>query len=163
MPYAVLHPNRTIRQVVDKPSPFLKLGGGSIVRYNPPEYDPELAVLVPTQPVAVGEAAVSFTVVPKDNAAVVIQNRALVKFTKLIQDRLDAFAKTRNYDGILSACSYANSTDAQYKADAARCVLLRDNTWTASYTILAQVQAGTRPMPTKLADIEADLPILTWS
>lgn len=79
-----------------------------------------------------------------------------------IQQRLDAFARQRSYDGILSACTYVMSGLAKFKAEAQACVNLRDATWSAAYAILAEVQAGTRPMPTSIADIEADLPALTW-
>lgn len=84
------------------------------------------------------------------------------KFVDSIQSRLDVFARQRNYDGILSACTYATSTVAKFKAEGQTCVNLRDATWSAAYDILAQVQAGTRPMPTSIADIEADLPALVW-
>ena len=78
------------------------------------------------------------------------------------QARLDAFAKTRNYDGILSAASYAVSSNVQFAAEGRYCADARDATWAALYTIMAEVQGGTRPMPTGYADIEADLPALGW-
>jgi hypothetical protein len=78
------------------------------------------------------------------------------------QQRLDAFAKTRNYDGILSACTYATSAVPKFKAEGQYCVEVRDTTWAALYDILGKVQAGTRPKPSGYADIEADLPVLTW-
>lgn len=83
-------------------------------------------------------------------------------FTAVIQQRLDDFARTRNYDGILSACTYATSTVAKFKTEGQACVNLRDATWAAAYQILANVQAGKRPMPTSIADIEADLPAVVW-
>lgn len=78
-----------------------------------------------------------------------------------VQQRLDDFARTRGYDGILSACTYANSTLPRFAIEGARCVSLRDETWAACYDVLAQVQAGTRPVPT-WAELEAELPALTW-
>ncbi|MDP1655725.1 MAG: hypothetical protein Q8L96_06480 [Hylemonella sp.] len=83
-------------------------------------------------------------------------------FTAAIQQRLDDFARTRNYDSILSACTYATSTVAKFKTEGQACVNLRDATWAAAYQILADVQAGDRPMPASIADIEADLPALEW-
>lgn len=84
------------------------------------------------------------------------------QFTASIQQRLDDFARQRNYDNILSACTYATSTVANFKAEGQACVNLRDATWAAAYDILAKVQAGKRPMPTSIADIEADLPAAVW-
>lgn len=78
------------------------------------------------------------------------------------QKRLDDFARTRNYDGILSACTYATSTVPKFAAEGQYCVNARDNTWATLYQVLAEVQAGTRPMPSGYADIEPLLPVLEW-
>lgn len=78
------------------------------------------------------------------------------------QERLDTFAQTRNYDGILSACTYAGSTVAKFAQEGQYCVELRDATWTKLYEILAEVEAGTREFPTGFADIESELPPLAW-
>lgn len=88
--------------------------------------------------------------------------RLEAQFTTAIQKRLDDFSRTRNYDGILSACTYATSAVPKFSSEGQACVNLRDATWSAAYNILAQVQAGTRPMPASIADIEADLPALEW-
>lgn len=90
------------------------------------------------------------------------QQQIAAQFTASIQRRLDDFARQRNYDGILSACTYATSTVAKFKSEGQACVNLRDATWAAAYDILAKVQAGQRPMPTSIADIEADLPAAVW-
>lgn len=84
------------------------------------------------------------------------------QFTTAIQQRLDDFARARGYDGILSACTYATSAVPKFKTEGQRAVELRDSTWAAAYDLMAQVKAGTRPMPANLADIEDDLPALEW-
>jgi hypothetical protein len=83
------------------------------------------------------------------------------EFSAAIQARLDGFAQERLYDSILSACTYATSTEQTFAAEGQRCVTLRDATWRAAWTILAEVQAGTRtaPTPEELFDL---LPDLTW-
>jgi hypothetical protein len=78
------------------------------------------------------------------------------------QNRLDTFAQTRGYDGILSACTYATSTVDKFRNEGTYCVEARDATWTKAYEILAEVEAGTRPMPSGYPDIEPDLPPLVW-
>lgn len=78
------------------------------------------------------------------------------------QKRLDDFARTRNYDGILSACTYATSTVPKFQQEGQYCVNARGNTWATLYQLLAEVQAGTRPMPSGYADIEPLLPVLEW-
>jgi hypothetical protein len=93
------------------------------------------------------------------------QERALAVKNQIIdatQKRLDDFAQTRNYDGILSACTYATSAVPKFATEGQYCVEVRDTTWAALYDILEEVQAGTRPQPSEFADIESDLPALTW-
>lgn len=78
------------------------------------------------------------------------------------QQRLDDFAKTRNYDGILSACTYATSTMPKFATEGQYAVQARDATWAALYALLADVQAGMRPVPASFADVEPMLPPLEW-
>lgn len=78
------------------------------------------------------------------------------------QQRLDDFARTRNYDGILSLCTYATSTKPRFSAEGQYGVEARDDTWATLYEIYDEVQAGTRPMPEIYEDIEGELPVLEW-
>lgn len=78
------------------------------------------------------------------------------------QQRLDDFARTRNYDGILSACTYATSAVPKFQAEGQYAVQVRDATWAALYALLDEVQAGTRPVPASFADVEPMLPPLEW-
>ena len=78
------------------------------------------------------------------------------------QSRLDDFARTRNYDGILSLCTYATSPTARFASEGQYGVNLRDATWSKLYDILSEIQAGTRPMPNGYSDIESELPLLQW-
>lgn len=90
------------------------------------------------------------------------EDQIQASFVQSIQRRLDDFARTRNYDSVLSACTYATSSVAKFRAEGQCAVDLRDQTWAAAYEILAEVLAGQRPMPASLADIEGDLPALEW-
>lgn len=78
------------------------------------------------------------------------------------QNRLDEFAKTRGYDGILSLATYATSTVPKFQAEGQYGVEARDATWAKLYEIMAEVEAGTRPMPAGFEDIEPELPLLEW-
>ena len=89
-------------------------------------------------------------------------DRLMAEIVAATQARLDTFAQTRHYDGILSACSYATSTLPKFQAEGQYCVQARDATWAALYTILAQVEAGERPLPAGYAELEAELPVLAW-
>lgn len=84
------------------------------------------------------------------------------QITEQVQQRLDAFAQSRGYDNIVSACSYAVSQHPKYGVEGRYCVQARENTWDALFAIEAEVVAGTRPMPHGYEDIEAELPALVW-
>ena len=85
----------------------------------------------------------------------------IAQYTGAVQQHLDNFARTRNYDGILSAATYATSQVPKFKAEGQYAVEARDATWAKCYEILAAVEAGSRPMPT-LDELLAELPVLTW-
>lgn len=78
-----------------------------------------------------------------------------------VQQSLDAFAKTRNYDGILSACTYASSTVPKFAAEGQYAVNARDAAWAACYQIMTAVQGGQRPLPT-VEQVLSELPALAW-
>lgn len=82
--------------------------------------------------------------------------------TDKAQQRLDDFAKSRGYDGILSLCTYAADPDPVYAAEGLKGVTARSITWAAMRAIKAEVLAGQRPLPTEWASVEAELPPLTW-
>lgn len=66
-----------------------------------------------------------------------------------VQVHMDAAAKARGYDSLLSAVSYADEaavTTFQTEGKALRA--WRSNVWAACYKLLAEVQAGTRAVPT---------------
>lgn len=84
------------------------------------------------------------------------------KFTDAIQNRMDEFARTRGYDNMLSVCSYYGSPDTKFKNEALRAMALRTETWTRGYQLIDEIMNGTRPMPTTVEEIFAELPELTW-
>lgn len=84
------------------------------------------------------------------------------RITRRVQQRLDDFARTRGYDDIVSACSYATSTHAKYGPEGRYCVTAREETWDVMFSIEAQVQSGLRPIPLTYEEIESELPVLAW-
>lgn len=105
----------------------------------------------------------TWTVVPASDEE--IQARQLEvkqEITSAVQDRLDTFARTRGYDNIVSACSYATSTHPKYGPEGRYCVQSREDTWDVLFAIETEVLQGIRPMPMRYEDIAADLPVLAW-
>jgi hypothetical protein len=80
------------------------------------------------------------------------------QYAAAVQARLDAFARTRGYDGIVAACTYATSKVGAYKAEGRHCAQLRDATWQAFYALVNGAGAETPA----LEDILAALPPLEW-
>lgn len=78
------------------------------------------------------------------------------------QTHLDNFARTRGYDSILSACTYATSPTSKFAAEGQYCVQQRDATWGKLYVIMSEVQSELRPVPSGFDDIVAELPELVW-
>jgi hypothetical protein len=83
------------------------------------------------------------------------------EYVKAVQAVLDGKARERHYDGILSACTYATSTNSKFQKEGQACVSWRDAVWAKCYDLLAQVKSGALAQPT-LADLLAMLPALDW-
>ena len=85
----------------------------------------------------------------------------IATLTAAVQAHLDATARTRNYDGILSLCSYAASTHPKFGPEGLAGVAWRDAVWASCYSIMADVQAGTRSVPTA-DELLTELPSMEW-
>lgn len=169
------------------PTPFIAPDEYAVVFPAPqPEHDPIIQMVRELPPVLTAkghyeqqwevvprfveytdEEGVTHTVAEQDAASIATDNATkLAALTaaviEAVQARLDTFAKTRNYDNILSACTYATDIDATFSAEGQYCVAARGETWRKLYEILDEVNAGIRPEPTCYADIEPELPALNW-
>ena len=86
------------------------------------------------------------------------------ELNKIAQTRLDDFAKTKGYQNIAVACTYAASSIEEFKKDAEDCVRLRDETWSAVFKIIKDLRDDeTSIIPTHYEKFEAMLPSLDWS
>lgn len=129
-----------------------------------PTYNPLTQKLVEVTPIKIASnwtrqwSVVALSPAEVNSAKLALQD-SIVAATQM---RLDSFAQTRGYDGILSAATYATSSVPKFKAEGQYCVQQRDATWAKLYEIMAAVQSGARPMPSGYAAIEAELPVLVW-
>lgn len=84
----------------------------------------------------------------------------LTSLTQAMQAHLDAEAQTRRYDNIKSAALRAGYPGPFHDEGVAAATWM-DTCFALGYAILAEVQAGTRPMPTE-AELISLLPPMVW-
>ncbi len=96
------------------------------------------------------------TPVPPPSQAQIIEQHG-----RDLSARLDAFAMTRTYGGIMSAASFSTSSVPQFAIEGRRALELRDTSWSRFIVIMDAVRANTRAMPTR-EQLVQELPALTW-
>lgn len=120
--------------------------------------------LVEVAPVEVGGKWYRhFILVPMTPEQISVKNAEMMTaYTNDTQNRLDEFAATRGYSGILSLCTYATSPTQKYAEEGQYGVSARDETWQQFYIFMDEVAAGIRPMPENYSIIATTLPVLEW-
>ena len=79
-----------------------------------------------------------------------------------VDNYLNTKVQQRGYDNILSACTYAFDTaDTTFAEEGKKCLSWRSLVYRKCYDILAEVNAGTREIPTE-EELLAELPELEW-
>ena len=78
-----------------------------------------------------------------------------------IQTHLDAFARTRNYDSVMTCVSYTTSANPTFAKEAQYMVAARDAVWEAGFRILDEAFSGKCPVPS-VEEVLAGLPPLSW-
>lgn len=79
-----------------------------------------------------------------------------------VQNMLDDFARTKDYDNIMSACSYINSSNVTRAQEAQTAINLRDQVWDTLIAYYTDVELGNVAPPTTEDEILALLPPLVW-
>jgi hypothetical protein len=82
-------------------------------------------------------------------------------YVTAVQSMLDLKAAERRYDNILSACTYATSTQPKFQAEGQACVAWRDAVWSKCYELMEQVDSGALAQPT-VDELLAMLPAMEW-
>lgn len=139
-----------------------------LIEVSPPQFDAMTQEVIEAPPAQAGgvwtqqweiQALSAEAVAANMQASAQALQREVIDSTQL---RLDNFCRTRNYEGVLSACTYATSTIQKFAVEGQYAVRARDETWAALYQFLGEVQAGIRNAPRSFDDIEPLLPQLTW-
>lgn len=82
-------------------------------------------------------------------------------FTAAITAHLDATAQTRRYDDRIT-CMVRAGFAGPFQAEAQAFALWADSCNALAYQLLAEVEAGTRPMPTTTQELIDALPPMIW-
>lgn len=150
------------------PEESQQFGVFALTAVDRPSFNPITQSVSAANPALVDGVWTQQWVVSDLDAATIAANQATAaqalqaSIVAATQKRLDDFAHTRNYDGILSACTYATSAVPRFKSEGQYAVDARDNTWVTLYALLADVEAGNWQMPTGFDDVEHLLPVLVW-
>lgn len=83
------------------------------------------------------------------------------KYQEAAANYLDEMAQEREYDGILSLCSYGVSTSVARKAEGDAGIACRDAVWDYMDQLLIDVVNKTRVMPT-IDKLIQELPVIQW-
>ena len=78
-----------------------------------------------------------------------------------IERHVDSVARERDFDNAADVASYANSTVAQWAAEAGAFIAWRDAVWVYAYAELDKAEAGGGSQPAP-SEIVAGLPTLDW-
>lgn len=68
--------------------------------------------------------------------------------TNALQEKMDATARSFNYDSLATAITYRGDPNPKFAAEAEAFFQWRSAVWTTAYAVLDDVKAGKRPFPT---------------
>ena len=78
-----------------------------------------------------------------------------------VQNKLDLKSRERNYEGILSLCTYATSSNPKFKVEGQSGMEWRDQCWAYCYQALYDFANGLRNPPT-IEELILELPEMNW-
>lgn len=117
------------------------------------------------RPVYPGSGGVKLGMVELEADASAVAKKAVdtarQRLTGVIQQHLDTVAQQRNYDGILSLCTYATSAHLRFATEGQAGVEWRSSVWAMGYQLLDEALAGERDIPSD-AELIALLPEMQW-
>ena len=81
--------------------------------------------------------------------------------SQAVQDMMDREAGTKNYDSILSVCTYIDTGVERFDVEGRKARQWRSACWDKCYKIYDEVEAGERPIPS-VEELLAEMPKIEW-
>lgn len=88
-------------------------------------------------------------------------NDIIKELNDAVEAHLDDVVRTKFYRSIESCCSYKDSTNPQYAAEATSAIAWRDAVWEYYVQVINDYKNDVRPAPTP-EELIAELPTLVW-
>lgn len=98
---------------------------------------------------------------PTTVTSVPTPEQIITSITDAVQKHLDSVAQVREYDGIVSLCSYVDTGDDTFDAEGAAGRTWRSSVWRYCKQLRIDIQAGTRTVPT-IEELINELPEMEW-
>ena len=127
------------------------------IPYTSAANDPDLEAQILYEAILRGQFGEPAPYAPQGLPPEVLQ----AQLTLTVQAFLDATPIAHGYDGILSLCTYATSSNPKFASEGQAGVLWRDEVWGKAHEVMLEVQSGTRPAPTR-DELIALLPVMQW-
>lgn len=90
-----------------------------------------------------------------------LAERIYFLISEYVSEKLEEFAKTKNYT-VLSCISYIGDPNPDFNKDGSKMKELRSQVWVTMIAYSASILNNTIPIPKTLADIDSNIPPLSW-
>ena len=151
------------------PAYFTEIEGFEFVASTPqPSYIKGEEIIIEDAPILVDNKyvqawkVVELTDAEKQHAQSLTNQLLIQQIIQQTQYILDSFAKTRGYDDIKSASTYAGCSIQKYNTEGTYARDIRAQVWDTLYTLLDKINKGEEPFPKNIGEVINRLPTLTW-
>jgi len=143
------------------------LGYDAVVADATPAFNPQTQICTAADPQLIdgvwhqGWNVTTLTPAEIDDKSAAQKAAMVATFTDALTAHLDAVAQTRRYDNRIT-CALRAGYVGPFQAEGAAFAAWMDTCNALAYSLLAEVEAGTRPMPTNPQELIDALPTMAW-
>ncbi len=85
----------------------------------------------------------------------------IIDIISSVQQHMDSVARSKGYDNIFTSCTYAGSNHPRFGPQGNACRDWRDAVWNHCFSVLDDVESGSRTEPTG-EELISELPEMIW-